>query len=158
MNDVLYYRKGDILDFIKCATHVVHGCNCFRTMGTGVAKVLNEYTGGLLLAEDKKTPYGDINKLGTYSAVQYGGKTFYNAYTQHGYGRQKVVYVHWASVESCINSIISKMKDGDVLLMPPIGCGLGGGDIKDFGRIIKKSIIKSLESDKKIKIIVADKS
>jgi len=77
----------------SCADILLHCCNCLHTMGTGIAKSIRERLPEAH-AVDKQTPYGELAKLGTYSAalvrdVQAGGRelTVVNLYTQFDYGR-----------------------------------------------------------------------
>jgi O-acetyl-ADP-ribose deacetylase (regulator of RNase III) len=72
---------------------VLHGCNCFCTMESGVAKQLAQYFPSARQA-DNKTVYGDRGKLGTYSysVINIPTKTtpivLVNGYTQFHYGRK----------------------------------------------------------------------
>jgi hypothetical protein len=150
------YVTGDILDYIEQSDYIVHGCNCFHTMGAGVAKALNTYTEGRLLDIDKTTSYGDINKLGAYSSIDVDGKVFYNLYTQHGFGRGGV-FVHWESVKLGLINIINNMLEGEVLALPPIGCGLAGGNIKDFQIHLDNAIKFSGNANADITIFVVVK-
>lgn len=66
---------------------IVHGCNCFHTMGSGIAKTIKTRFPGAYQADLKYGARGDIKKLGSYSVML--GKAFniVNAYTQFGYNR-----------------------------------------------------------------------
>jgi len=128
---------GDIIDELETGNYdaVAHGCNCMGTMGAGVAKVLNEYTGGLLLSKDRETILGDVNKLGSYSVLYGFASPIYNLYTQFASiqrQRGQNVVVHWASVEKALMAMIGDIQtnlcvsEANVLI-PKIGCGLAGG-------------------------------
>ena len=71
---------------------IVHGCNCFNTMGAGVAKAIRTKF-PQAYAADIATTRGDRFKLGNYSqseACVNGRKlTIVNAYTQFDYGGSK---------------------------------------------------------------------
>lgn len=128
---------GNIIDRIKQKDIevVIHGANCFHTMGSGVARALDTHTKGALLTADiDNSLYGDINKLGEYTIAEYDGVSYYNLYSQHTYGRDGVM-VHWDSVEKGLISIF-KANAGERTLIPLIGCGLAGGDIEDFADVI----------------------
>ena len=64
---------------------IVHGCNCFCTMGAGIAKSIRDQFPAAYEA-DLATPKGDRDKLGTYSVAKVivGEHSFdvVNAYTQ----------------------------------------------------------------------------
>lgn len=113
---------------------IAHGCNCFCTMNSGIAKALRETWSGVYDA-DCETVSGDYNKLGTmtkyYTAVPYDEKDekpieILNCYTQYRYGRDKV-YVDYDAITMCMNKIAHEYKDKKIGL-PMIGCGLAGGD------------------------------
>ena len=83
--------KGDL---IKLALNgefdvIVHGCNCFCTMGKGIALTIKNVFPEAYQA-DLKTNKGDKQKLGKYSyaTLQRNGYqiTVINAYTQYHYG------------------------------------------------------------------------
>lgn len=130
-------------DLIKMALDgefdvVAHGCNGFHVMGAGIAPQMNAISGGKLLEADKETPWGDINKLGTTSSTirkLKGGVDLhlFNLYTQFTFGGHGV-QVHWESVTDAILEMIlsfdtpTEMRFG----IPLIGCGLAGGNERDF--------------------------
>ena len=92
--------KGDL---IKLALQgefdvIVHGCNCFCTMGAGIAKSIKQ-TFPMAYEADLKTIKGDPGKLGRYSVASTlvdGILPLHivNAYTPyyHGRGGMKVDY------------------------------------------------------------------
>lgn len=140
------YIKGDIIDvalFYKIK-NIAHNCNCFHTMGAGVAKRLNEYTGNRLLTEDKTSPHGDINKMGTYTMIQYRGMKFFNLYGMFAYRtllkshKPNNVFVHWKSLQTALLNAIMDV-DGD-FIVPIMGCDLAGGDTDDFVTMISNTI------------------
>lgn len=61
--------RGDLISIFKSgAGHLIHGCNCFHTMGAGIARqIVREFPQAL--ETDKMTAYGDPDKLGTLSLV-----------------------------------------------------------------------------------------
>lgn len=82
--------KGNIFDLAEQGKFdvVVHGCNCFCTMGKGIAKeVKTRYP--WVYEVDLKTHKGDSDKLGTFSEGGVISKTgefvIINAYTQFHY-------------------------------------------------------------------------
>ena len=48
---------------------IVHGCNCFRDMGAGIAKAIAAACPQALVA-DRATAKGDRSKLGTISTAE----------------------------------------------------------------------------------------
>lgn len=126
--------KGDILSGIKQGDRVaiLHGCNCFHTMGSGIAKYLvDKYPS--ILEVDKKTKYGNKIKLGGFSkAEQDDGVVIYNCYTQFNYGKGK--HVEYTAVCDALYDVkmdITYNYGLDIdIRAPKIGCGLGGGSWK----------------------------
>ena len=137
--------KGDLLR-LACDGHfdvIVHGCNCFHTMGAGIAKQIAALCPKAYEA-DLRTPYGDWTKLGTYSMAKiYGGSgsarvagVLYvvNAYTQFNYsgGGRNTDYQAVREVFRKIARDFSGMRVG----IPKIGAGLGGGDWRAIEKVI----------------------
>jgi len=115
--------------------YMVHGCNCFCTMGAGIAKHIAMNFPEAIEA-DLNTKKGDINKLGTYSSAitKYG--IIINAYTQYNYG--KGLMVDYGAIENCFRKLNRELIPGSKVLIPKLGSGLGGGEWK-----IIKSLIDS---------------
>lgn len=134
---MLKHIKGDLLLFAEAGLFdvIVHGCNCFCTMGSGIARQIRELYPEAY-ATDCKTEVGDYNKLGTYSKaytqpVEEDGNVFLivNAYTQFGYngkGETKDVFEY-----TSFKLILQKLEHNFGTLrfgLPYIGMGLAGGD------------------------------
>ena len=107
---------------------LIHGANCFNTMGAGVAKLVKDNFQNAWYA-DQRTIAGDRRKLGRYSiATEFDkdGDDFLviNAYTQYKTGPN----ADYDAVRSVFKSLDIDF-GGDVhLLVPLIGCGIGGLD------------------------------
>ena len=80
-------------DLIKLALRgdfdvIVHGCNCFCTMGAGIALAIKSTFPDAYQA-DLKTSKGDRSKLGSYSTATIQSQNHQlmvvNAYTQYHY-------------------------------------------------------------------------
>jgi O-acetyl-ADP-ribose deacetylase (regulator of RNase III) len=121
--------KGDVLSNIDkgTVTLVLHGCNCFHTMGAGVARYLStRYP--KVKEVDKETKYGDRDKLGSFSIAKVDDNLFIvNCYTQFRYGAGK--HFQPAALKKCLTTlrkeldeIINNIEVRSVM----IGCGLGG--------------------------------
>lgn len=153
------FISGDIIEEMQSGSYdaVAHGCNCMGIMGSGVAKVLNDYTGGELLKVDRMSPIGDINKLGEFTRLDTSPVPIYNLYTQFApiQKGQKTV-VHWPSVQESIWKMVidlyAGINDHDPwynakILIPWIGCGLAGGNRDDLVRVLRitESMLYSVE-------------
>lgn len=144
--------KGNLIDLAEQGRFdvIVHGCNCFHTMGAGIAKeIATRYP--LVLEVDKKyTQNGDKSKLGgyTYTGVtspQGGYFIIINAYTQHRYGRPKnelEPLLDYGAVKSVFKLL--KTEFGDKRIgYPKIGAGLAGGDWNIISTIIEQELAGS---------------
>ena len=137
------FIKGDLLDLFekKEIDILVHGCNCFHTMGAGIAKqIKNKYYQAY--NADLLTVKGDKNKLGTYSIVDIGDQYIINAYTQyHFYGKKPIDYEALKNVFTLINNNFSNKTIG----IPKIGSGLAKGNWEEI-----KDIINEVSNNNKI--------
>ncbi|MEM9839717.1 MAG: macro domain-containing protein [Pseudomonadota bacterium] len=108
---------------------IVHGCNCFHTMGGGIARVIAQHFPEALEA-DKATPAGDREKLGSISFAQVeratGKFTIVNAYTQFDF-RGPQPRVSYEAVSQAFDTIAQQF-NGARIGYPMIGAGLAGGD------------------------------
>ncbi len=120
---------------------IVHGCNCFCTMGAGIARVIQDEFPEAYAA-DLVTTKGDGNKLGSFSsATVKRGKheiTIINGYTQYHY-RGKAVLVDYEAVQSLFRKIKQQFS-GKRIGYPKIGAGLAGGDWKRISAIIDQEL------------------
>lgn len=135
--------KGNIFDLAEQGEFdvVVHGCNCFCTMGKGVAKeVKTRYP--WVYEADLKTHKGDSDKLGTFSEAGVISKTgefiIVNAYTQFHYWGA-AVRVDYNALRSCFNKI-KTIYSGNRIAYPKIGAGLAGGDWSIISAIIDEEL------------------
>lgn len=132
------YIEGDLIQLAKNGKFdvIVHGCNCFNTMGAGIAKMIKENFIGAWKA-DQKTKKGDKSKLGNYTSYikSQNGKTLriINAYTQYTYGGKSPV--DYDAIRECFKKINSRYK-GKKVGIPKIGAGLAGGNWKQIEKII----------------------
>lgn len=143
--------KGNLLDLAEQNEYdyIMHGCNCFHAMGSGIAgQIAKRYPEALRV--DKLTKYGDPSKLGSYSVSEIKGvrssqlslpllededKTdepmeydfgIINLYTQYKPGPDFISSVFPTAIER-----INKEFAGYYIGVPMIGCGIGGGKLED---------------------------
>lgn len=144
MNKSLIFTKGDLLKLAEEGQFnvIVHGCNCFKTMGSGIAKQIREKYPSAYEADLSYSIRGDYNKLGNYSIMR--GKKFdiINAYTQYDFGRGSDVFEYeaFALILKKLAHVYSKCNFG----FPLIGCGLAGGN-KDIILSILDNFASKLE-------------
>lgn len=138
--------RGDLLDS-KC-NHIAHCCNCFHTMGGGIASAIKERFPEAYEA-DLKTKCGDRKKMGSYS---WGysfihDKTIYNLYGQYSYGAGKHLEedsLYKALIHLKNNLTFTSNLPYIKLGLPwKIGCGLAGGNWKEVKLTIENIFEKS---------------
>ena len=131
--------KGDLLAMAEAGKFdvIVQGCNCFNTMGSGIARSIREKWPQAYEA-DCTTLSGDKEKLGTFTmAVARVADNkilgILNAYTQFGFnkpGESNDVF-EYEAFQKFLNTIADALVLGDQAIsvgFPLIGCGLAGGD------------------------------
>lgn len=140
---------GDLLDLAELGQFdvIVHGCNCFHAMRSGIARQIALRYPNVEQA-DYDTERGDKGKLGSYSYATVKGKTgadfiVVNAYTQYKWSGSKDVF-EYKAFDEFLNRLcgmlyaIHERKEGVINAgFPEIGCGLAKGN--------KKKIYSSIE-------------
>lgn len=121
------YTHGNIITMAKNKEFdiLVHGCNCFNTMGSGLAlQIKLNFEGAYTI--DQSTLRGDVNKLGTYTYAMYN-PIILNAYTQYDYGTDSQDRFNYDSFQLILNKLKFKWPSKH-FGFPLIGCGLAGGN------------------------------
>lgn len=129
----LVHTKGNLLDLAEAGEFdiVVQGCNCFNTMGGGIAREIRERFPAAAEV-DAETGKGDYTKLGNWTKSRTlpnknGHRfTIINAYTQYNMSTGEDVFEYTA-----FGLILQKLCHayGDKRIgLPYIGMGLAGGD------------------------------
>ena len=143
--------KGDLIALAKEGYFdvIVHGCNCFCTMGSGIAKGIKD-SFPEAYEEDCKTENGAQDKLGTTSFVYTNGVIVVNGYTQY----------HWSKIGpdgiknrhnskdplvdyDALRLVFREVKDlftGSKIGYPMIGAGLARGDWGIISTIIDEEL------------------
>lgn len=117
-----------------------HGCNCFCTMGAGIAPQIKAKFPEAYEV-DCATIKGDKNKLGTitYTVIQ-DTPIIVNLYSQYGYARQHgEVALDYKALRSSLKLMKEKFS-GKTMALPWIGAGLAGGDWNVILRIIEEEM------------------
>lgn len=135
--------KGDLIELAIDGEFdlIIHGCNCFCTMGAGIAKTIKLEFPEAYKA-DLKTEKGNKSKLGTISFAEtktHNGKLIVvNGYTQFNWrgSGKKADY-------DAIRNVFRKVKEkfsGLRIGYPAIGAGLAGGDWNIIAEIIEEEL------------------
>jgi O-acetyl-ADP-ribose deacetylase (regulator of RNase III) len=127
---MLKHTKGNLIDLAEAGEFdvIVQGCNCFNTMGGGIAREIRERY-PIVASVDKETVRGDYNKLGNWTECDAGENnrfTIINAYTQYNMSRGIDVFEYTAF--QLILEKLAFMYPRDRFGLPYIGMGLAGGD------------------------------
>ncbi len=134
---------GDLLHLAREGEFdvIIHGCNCFCTMGAGIAKSVKMSFPEAFKA-DKLTVKGDKDKLGTYSCADFVIEGHHlsvvNAYTQFDW-RGKGLKVDYKAIKNVFMAI-QKDFSGKRIAYPLIGAGLAGGDWTIIFEIIESAL------------------
>lgn len=135
------YVKGDLVrDAEKDFDVIGHGCNCWCTMGKGIAlEVKNKWPRAY--DADKGTALGDSGKLGTYSSWKTpAGLMILNLYTQWQYkGAQNDIKADYDAIRRCMK-LIKQNFYGQRIGLPLVGAGLAGGDWNIISEIIEEEL------------------
>ena len=125
---MLKFAKGNLIDMAEAGQFdiIVQGCNCFCTMGSGLAKEIRERYPDAWEA-DYETIMGDMMKLGSWTSVKPGDFIIVNAYTQYATSKNGEDAFEYASFELILKKLAytyPKLNFG----FPYIGMGLARGD------------------------------
>ena len=131
---------GDIFEYMDQGLFdvVIHGCNCFNTMGNGIAKQFKtKYPE--VYHTDLKTIKGDKTKLGNYSFKYIKTNNEHeiciiNAYTQYHYGGG--INVNYTAIRNVFQVISKSFPKTSRIGYPKIGCGLAKGNWNIVSNII----------------------
>ena len=133
--------KGDLIKLAKNGEFdvIVHGCNCFNTMGLGIALQIKQNFPEVWDV-DRNTIKGYKNKLGNYTKYTYysypSKLTIINAYTQFKPGSNPLSE-NYNAIRSCFRKIAEEFSDKKIGI-PAIGSGLAGGDFLTIWNIIEE--------------------
>ena len=126
----MIYVKGDITEAkVQC---IGHGCNCFHTMGSGVALAIKNKWPEALIA-DLQTKYGDTSKMGGFSSVILDDEEaphILNNYSQYRYGRERR-QLDYEAQYLCLQGNLKYMLENSLnsIAYPKfMGCMNAGGD------------------------------
>ena len=124
------HTKGNLLDLAEAGEFdiVVQGCNCFNTMGGGIAREIRERY-PVVASVDMETVKGDYNKLGNWTECDAGDRnrfTIINAYTQYNMSTGEDVFEYYA-FQLILQKLAHAYPKGN-FGFPYIGMGLAGGD------------------------------
>jgi O-acetyl-ADP-ribose deacetylase (regulator of RNase III) len=137
---MIKYIDGDLVKDAELFDVVAHCCNCFCSMGAGIApQIKNKFPEAYEV--DCETIKGGKSKLGTITYTENTTPIIVNLYGQYDYtvrrnGQMDLDY-------DALRSALREMKNqftGLLFGMPLIGCGLAGGDWDVIEAIIEEEL------------------
>jgi O-acetyl-ADP-ribose deacetylase (regulator of RNase III) len=133
--------QGDLISLGKQGAFdvIANGCNCFCTMGAGIALVIKREFPAAYEA-DLATKKGAREKLGTCSTARVkiaNGRelVIVNAYTQFHWSQGPKPLADYDAIRACM-AFIRREHAGKRIGLPKIGAGLAGGDWTKIAAII----------------------
>lgn len=128
------YKEDDLFKNFNQGCVLVHGCNAQHVMGSGVAAIVRR---------DYPHAYYDymatpVLNLGDVVLTNLGNERWIaNAITQTFYGRDGGPYADIVSIETCLQ-LVKTLKPNSTIIMPEIGCGLGGLSTSDVFPVVER--------------------
>lgn len=115
---------------------IVHGSNCFNTMGAGIAAQIKECFPEAYEI-DQRTKVGAPYKLGdlTYHHYKSTNLVVVNGYTQYNPGAN----CDYAAIRKVFKKV-KKNWSGKKIAYPKIGAGIAGGDWNVISKIIDEEL------------------
>jgi len=139
---MIKYIDGDLITLAKEKQFdvIFHCCNCFCTMGSGIAPQI-KHAFPEAYEVDCKTISGDKNKLGTISFTENSSPIVVNLYGQFGYGNRKLGLpdVDYEALRSSIKQMKTKFS-GKTFGGPKVGSGLAGGSWDIIEKILEEEM------------------
>lgn len=135
---MIKYVDGDLLRDADQFDVIGHCCNCFCTMGSGIAPQIKDKFPEAFEV-DCKTTKGDITKLGTISFTENTSPIVVNLYGQYDYTgrRRNEMDLDYQALKSALQLMKDKYT-GKRFGLPKLGAGLAGGDWTVIERIIQE--------------------
>lgn len=125
-NEIMKEVKGDLLKMFEEGEFdvILHGCNCFQTVGAGIAKQIKDKYPEAYWA-DKGSNTSPEQRLGEFTWAETDEGLIFNLYTQFQPGANFSIM----ALQRAVEAFKRDMKDNtDVRIgIPWIGCGIGGG-------------------------------
>jgi O-acetyl-ADP-ribose deacetylase (regulator of RNase III) len=145
--------KGDLIQLAKAGQFdvIIHGCNCFNTMNTGLSSLIKQHFPEAY-QEDCSTVIGDYNKLGYFSQSLWIGPeivedtaphvlTIYNAYIAYELNASDESEIDYDALMLSLRTISSHLDLKDKIGVPLLGCGSAGGRPVRVIDIIENALI-----------------
>lgn len=137
---MIKYIDGDLVRDADQYDVIAHCCNCFCTMGAGIApQIKHKFPEAYEV--DCETTSGDQDKLGTITYTENTTPIVVNLYGQYDYkGRQQGrMDLDYSALRKALGLMREKFS-GKKIGLPMIGSGLAGGSWDIIERIIQEEL------------------
>lgn len=140
----LEYRRGCLIDahFAGEVDVIAHQCNCFNTMGAGIAKTIKRRIPGAYEA-DRATARGSMLKLGNVSSYRGDDGWVFNLYGQYRYTPGSTTDTDYKALRLSLMEMAEQLREvgfNGTIGLPKLGAGLAGGDWKVIEKIIEMTL------------------
>ncbi len=137
---MIRYIDGDLVRDAEQFDVIGHCCNCFCTMGSGIAPQIKAKFPEAYVV-DCATKKGDLNKLGTITYTENTTPIVVNLYGQFDYTgrRRNEMDLDYNALRTAIRSMKEKFS-GKRIGLPKLGAGLAGGDWAVIERILQEEL------------------
>lgn len=133
------YKKGDLVRDAERDFDVIgHGCNCYCTMGKGIALDIKKKYPRAYDA-DRATAFGEKMKLGRCSVWNNDDITILNMYTQWDF-KGSDIKADYNVIRECMKRV-KECYSGKKIGLPLIGAGLANGDWSIISLIITEELL-----------------
>lgn len=151
MHEVKLIKGTNLFNVIQPGDIIIHGCNCFNTMGAGFALELKHKYPEAYEA-DFTTKKGDRDKLGDFTfCVTSNDITIINAYTQFSCFPRGKDHFEYVAFHNFLDKFLANVKN-KTIRMPKIGAGLAGGDWGRIERIINQLLVTHKDNQNTIEV------
>ena len=141
---MIKYIDGDLVKEAELFDVIAHCCNCFCTMGAGIAPQIKAKFPEAYIV-DCTTERGDESKLGTITFTEDTIPIVVNLYGQYDYTgrRHGEMDLDYDALRSALRAMKEEFS-GLLFGLPKIGAGLAGGDWD----VIEAIIAEELEGER----------
>jgi|GEM_PF-695820 len=112
---------------VEAPAIILHGVNCQREMGSGVAQAL--YSKWPLVKEEYMKFSKEEMQLGKIASFKVDNNLYaINCWTQEQYGYDNTIYASVEAIKTCLEHAVQICTNLGIynIFSPRIGCGLGG--------------------------------